>query len=258
MIIQKNMKWLITMLLMLVTVIADAASLSSKSLTLVKGKSAIVKVSNIKNKASLTNPGSVVSASLSTSGKNGSIKITGLNIGNTKLSVKDGSSTTILSIDVKPPMTLSPTSLNLTVNQSGTISISNASGEIKVSSSNSDIASASLSKTTITIKGKSIGTSTITVKDKVTSLKVAVTVTSNTNSNLSGTTEGRLLASNCFQCHGTNGSGGFDSIKGKDDIYNELLEYMNGSEDPDGIMAAHIKGYTQEQLQAIANYLSNL
>jgi len=256
--IQKNMKWLITMLLMLVTVIADAASLSSTSLTLVKGKSAVVKVSNIKNKMSLTNPANVVSASLSTSGKNGSIKITGLNIGNTKLSVKDGSSTTILSIDVKPPMTLSPTSLNLTVNQSGTISISNASGEIKVSSSNSDIASASLSKTTITIKGKSIGTSTITVKDKITSLKVAVTVTSNTNSNLSGTTEGRLLASNCFQCHGTNGSGGFDSIKGKDDIYNELLEYMNGSEDPDGIMAAHIKGYTQEQLQAIANYLSNL
>ncbi len=256
--IQKNMKWLITMLLMLVTVIADAASLSSTSLTLVKGKSAVVKVSNIKNKMSLTNPANVVSASLSTSGKNGSIKITGLNIGNTKLSVKDGNSTTMLSIDVKPPMTLSPTSLNLTVNQSGTISISNASGEIKVSSSNSDIASASLSKTTITIKGKSIGTSTITVKDKITSLKVAVTVTSNTNSNLSGTTEGRLLASNCFQCHGTNGSGGFDSIKGKDDIYNELLEYMNGSEDPDGIMAAHIKGYTQEQLQAIANYLSNL
>ncbi len=28
---------------------------------------------------------------------------------------------------------------------------------------------------------------------------------------VSGNTQGRLLASNCFQCHGTYGSGGFDS-----------------------------------------------
>jgi cytochrome subunit of sulfide dehydrogenase len=39
--------------------------------------------------------------------------------------------------------------------------------------------------------------------------------------------EGRLLASNCFQCHGTNGkptSGGFDRLAGESvsEIYNEL------------------------------------
>ena len=66
---------------------------------------------------------------------------------------------------------------------------------------------------------------------------------------------GRLLASNCFQCHGTNGSGGFDSIRGSGEVYQELLEYVNGGEDPGGIMAAHTKGYTTEQLRAIADYL---
>lgn len=66
---------------------------------------------------------------------------------------------------------------------------------------------------------------------------------------------GRLLASNCFQCHGTNGSGGFESIRGSGEVYKELIEYVNGGEDPGGIMAAHTKGYTIEQLRAIANYL---
>lgn len=154
-------------------------------------------------------------------------------------------------------LSLSPTSLSLAVDQSATISISNAAGRIRLTNSNSDVASASLSGSTITVTGKSAGTSTITVKDKMTTLSVPVTVTSTVAPTVSGNTQGRLLASNCFQCHGTYGSGGFDSLLGKNEIYSELIEYLNGAEDPDGIMAAHVKGYTQEQLQAIADYLAN-
>ena len=69
---------------------------------------------------------------------------------------------------------------------------------------------------------------------------------------------GRLLASNCFQCHGTNGAGpGFDSIAGKsvDEIYKELREMR--SENPgNDIMKAHARGYTDEQLRQISAYLS--
>lgn len=67
-----------------------------------------------------------------------------------------------------------------------------------------------------------------------------------------GNTEGRLLASNCFQCHGTGGLGGFDSIRGSDAA--EVLDYMNK---PAGnsIMAAHAQGYTPEQLSKIIAYL---
>lgn len=65
-------------------------------------------------------------------------------------------------------------------------------------------------------------------------------------------TEGRLLASNCFQCHGTMGTGGFDSIRGKD--AGEVLEFLTKNASRD-IMAAHAQGYTPAQLKKIVSYL---
>ncbi len=81
--------------------------------------------------------------------------------------------------------------------------------------------------------------------------------TNTTTGTVSGVTSGRLLASNCYQCHGTYGSGGFDRIMGKSDMLNELREYA-ASTKTDDIMAAHVQGYTDAQLQAIATYLANL
>jgi cytochrome c553 len=74
---------------------------------------------------------------------------------------------------------------------------------------------------------------------------------------VSGVTSGRLLASNCYQCHGTYGSGGFDKIMGKGDLLGEMREYA-ASTNTNDIMAAHTQGYTDAQLQAIASYLANL
>ena len=71
---------------------------------------------------------------------------------------------------------------------------------------------------------------------------------------------GRLLASNCFQCHGTNGKGpGFDTLAGKSasKILGELGEYRSGQEGS-GIMARHALGYSDAQLRALAQYLSTL
>ncbi len=70
---------------------------------------------------------------------------------------------------------------------------------------------------------------------------------------------GRLLASNCFQCHGTNGKGpGFDSLAGKSssEIYKELKEFQSGKEG-NGIMARHAMGYTDAQMQLIANWFAS-
>lgn len=69
---------------------------------------------------------------------------------------------------------------------------------------------------------------------------------------------GRLLASNCFQCHGTNGKGpGFDAIAGKTpgEIYKKLLEFRAGKEG-DGIMAKHSLGYSDQQMRLIDAYLA--
>jgi cytochrome subunit of sulfide dehydrogenase len=69
---------------------------------------------------------------------------------------------------------------------------------------------------------------------------------------------GRLLASNCFQCHGTDGKGpGFDRLAGKsaNEIYEEMKEFQSGKEGK-GIMAKHAWIYTDEQLHALAGWLS--
>ncbi|MDO8319599.1 cytochrome c [Rhodoferax sp.] len=64
-------------------------------------------------------------------------------------------------------------------------------------------------------------------------------------------TNGRLLASNCFQCHGTGGMGGFESIRGD---AGEVRDYLTKPASSD-IMAAHAQGYTSAQLDAIIAYL---
>ena len=72
--------------------------------------------------------------------------------------------------------------------------------------------------------------------------------------------EGRLLASNCFQCHGTNGrGGGFDELAGKrkSELLHELNE-MRVKSARSNIMNAHAHGYSSEQLALIANYFSRL
>jgi sulfide dehydrogenase cytochrome subunit len=67
---------------------------------------------------------------------------------------------------------------------------------------------------------------------------------------------GRLLASNCFQCHGTNGKGGFETLAGKSasEIYNELLEIR--AENKGNIMEPHARGYSDAQLRLMADYFS--
>jgi len=69
---------------------------------------------------------------------------------------------------------------------------------------------------------------------------------------------GRLLASNCFQCHGTNGNGGFERLAGMSsrEVVSELRE-MRAKTTPD-IMDAHARGYTDAQLQLIGNYFASL
>ena len=72
------------------------------------------------------------------------------------------------------------------------------------------------------------------------------------------TPAGRLLASNCFQCHGTNGKGpGFDTLAGKsaNEIYKDMIEFRSGKEG-NGIMAKHSLGYTDAQLRQLAQWLS--
>lgn len=71
---------------------------------------------------------------------------------------------------------------------------------------------------------------------------------------------GRLLASQCFQCHGPNGhsKGEIDSIDGKSysDLYGDLTEMKKKNKNE--IMHLQIKSYTDDEIKQMAEYLSTL
>lgn len=72
---------------------------------------------------------------------------------------------------------------------------------------------------------------------------------------------GRLLASQCAQCHGTDGRSvsDIDSLRGESasELYNEMLE-MKYDNDPGDIMHSQAKGYTEGQIRLIADYYASL
>jgi hypothetical protein len=61
--------------------------------------------------------------------------------------------------------------------------------------------------------------------------------------------DGRLLASNCFQCHGVNGanSKAFEGLAGENDVYKELLEMnqSSGTDREEELMAVHAKAFSK-------------
>jgi sulfide dehydrogenase cytochrome subunit len=71
---------------------------------------------------------------------------------------------------------------------------------------------------------------------------------------------GRLLASNCFQCHGTNGRsvGGIDRLAGMSasELIGEMRE-MRAKTPGNDIMKVHARGYTDAQITEIANYFAS-
>lgn len=69
---------------------------------------------------------------------------------------------------------------------------------------------------------------------------------------------GRLLASNCAQCHGTTDAApGFDRLTGKSasKLLRKMHKYQSGAEG-EGIMTRHAMGYTEQQLRDLVEWLS--
>ncbi len=64
--------------------------------------------------------------------------------------------------------------------------------------------------------------------------------------------EGRLLAANCAQCHGTNGvsTNDWDSIAGEDELQEEFYE------DEHPLMSAVAHGFSQDEVAKMGSWLS--
>ena len=70
---------------------------------------------------------------------------------------------------------------------------------------------------------------------------------------------GRFIASNCANCHGTNGAsiGGMPSLAGRQraELLQQLKDFREGKRHAT-IMHQLAKGYSDAQLEAVATYLS--
>lgn len=73
---------------------------------------------------------------------------------------------------------------------------------------------------------------------------------------------GEMYATTCFQCHGPEGKfvgGNIAPLAGypADVMFKQLKNFKSG-ERPSTIMQRHVKGYSDEELKAIADYFSTL
>lgn len=138
--------------------------------------------------------------------------------------------------------------------------VTNVSGTLSVTNSNAmSITVTKISSTTTSavyrLTGASTGISNIAFKDKSGTVTAYLSVTL-----VEGTRDGRQLASNCFQCHGTNATGGVGKLTGMTqyEIYYKLAEMAASSEYTANIMKAHARGFTDLQMQQIAAYISQV
>ena len=74
-------------------------------------------------------------------------------------------------------------------------------------------------------------------------------------------TRGIMLSNSCAACHGTDGKspGSIPSIyqKSPEFIARALLDFREGTR-PATVMGRHASGYTDEEIQLIAEYFSSL
>lgn len=73
--------------------------------------------------------------------------------------------------------------------------------------------------------------------------------------------KGEMLSLSCSSCHGTDGKSEaitpYIAGMGKTSMYQILLDYKNGKR-TETMMQKHVKGFTDEELEQIAYYFSNI
>jgi cytochrome c553 len=88
---------------------------------------------------------------------------------------------------------------------------------------------------------------------------LALTAFGTLQARAAGATSARVLASNCFQCHGTNGRsvGGIERLAGMSasELAGEMRE-MRAKAVGNDIMKVHARGYSDAQIAEIAAFFA--
>ena len=130
-----------------------------------------------------TGPYSAASAntSVATVSVNGSIlTVTGVSAGSSIVTVSDSASGSVtVSVTVSASLSVSPTSLAMTVGETGSCTLSGGTGPYNAVSANTSVATAGVSGSILTVTGVSAGSATVTVYDSAAgSVSVSVVVAS--------------------------------------------------------------------------------
>lgn len=163
---------------------AFALEVNPKTIGIVAGKTSQISVSNTSGSISAK---SAKTSIATVSYSKGTATVTGIKAGSTVVTIKDKKTTQTVEVTVSAAetLTINPSSLNVGVGSTATVSVTNANGSVKASSSKNSIATVSYANGIATVKGIKAGNATITIKDSKTSKQVSVTVSKNTSSSLS-------------------------------------------------------------------------
>ena len=74
-------------------------------------------------------------------------------------------------------------------------------------------------------------------------------------------TQGMMLSNSCAACHGTDGKspGAIPSINGKSASFlSQVLKEFRDGKRPSTVMGRHAKGYSDEEIDIIANHFANI
>lgn len=181
---------------------APVMAISPASLALGVGQTADIAVANPQGKVSAKSSNAKLA---SVSYANGVATVKGVKTGKATITIKDGKTSKKASITISAAtsaLTISPSFVSVNVGASATITVSNASGEVKAETSDASVAKVSYGNGKAVITGVKAGKAEIKIKDKSTTKTVAVTVLAATTAADSYT----LLAWNDLGMHCMDGT----------------------------------------------------
>lgn len=162
---------------------AYALEISPTSVEIFVGKTSQVAVSDAHGSVS-ANSANIGVAGVSYA--NGVATIKGVKAGSTIITVKDRRTSKQIEVKVSdiPPMSITPTSLELNAGGSANITVTNPSGSVSTQSSDTSVATVSYANGLAAVKGIKAGSATITIKDSKTSKQATVKVSATSTTTL--------------------------------------------------------------------------
>ena len=154
---------------------AFAINISPKSVQVAVGGTATVRVTETQGTVTVSSTAPSIATVTYASGR---ATITGVAPGTATVFISNKGDNKRVRVTVvgTAALTVSPTSVQIPVNGSGNVTVSNAAGTVTATSSNTGIATVTYAAGIATIRGVAAGSATVTIADSANSRQVAVTV----------------------------------------------------------------------------------